>query len=1295
MNIKMDSKNKNINNNLKKNDNKNNMSMKLNSDIKEFEKFLNEHKKTETDEICTHTSFGHPWGSFYINDDDLDKFYELYIKILGKTNLHIVERPKTVGPLLIDIDLKFNDEFKERQYTIDDIKYVIKNTIVLLGKYYKLTKRMARSFVFEKNKPTYIEKNKTYKDGFHIVFPFMPISKSMRYLIITELTDLVENKNGFEHLSYCNDIKDVFDISIISRNGWFLYGSKKPENQMYVLTNVFAYNLEKEKNEYNKADLVTILSNRKYKEDDEIKIKDDVNIINLNKNISKILEKYEGVNNNKKKTKNKIVQNDSEENENNNNDNNNNNKKNKFVKNKKRGTNDINLAKKLVNVLSIKRAESYQDWIRVCWVLHNISDNLLETFIEFSKKSPTNFDKKACEKVWDAAKDGGLTISSLHMWAKQDNLDEYSKTMRESINELFEEAETGTEYDIAKVVFELYKHIYKCSSIKQNIWYEFQKHRWRSIESGHTLHTKISEELTTEFAHLGSSLYAKGAAAEGQERDGLLKRAEKVNKIILSLKKSGFKRSVLEESARLFFDQNFEELLDSNPNLIGFDNGIYDLKIGAFREGTPDDYVTYTVGYDYVEYSFEHPYVKALEEYFAKVMLERDMREYILTLLASYLDGNTEEQKLIIWTGGGCHAKGTKILMHNGSIKNVEDIKIGDKLMGDDSKQKLVKTLYRGKDAMYKVIPIKGDPYIVNKDHVLSLKATGIRNISWSGKKQRYKLIWHEKDKKNLPKACHKNFPIKYYNSKKEAYNEASKHKNILDMNPSVINKGDVIDIKIKDYLTIRNKLGKRNYFGFKIGIKFDEKKLPLDPYILGYWLGDGQLDNTGIGYAKSDINHFRNILKKYNLLKKNKYIPEDFKCNSRENRLKLLAGILDSDGYYQKYRNQYEIYQKSEKLINDIIYLARSLGFAAYKYETIKTCANTKKGSKKSIYFRTQIYGSGLEQIPTILNIKNKNIKRKKDPLLNGLNFEFVGIDNYYGFELDGNGRYLMEDMTVTHNSNGKSKTVEFYQQAFGNYCDVLPITVLTKKRGSSGAATPELANLKGKRFVVFQEPEGDDQIYVGFMKELTGSDYIYARPLFRDPIKFKPQFKLLLTCNKLPHISSTDGGTWRRLRVAPWESEFVDLDENGLKDGEKLKSNQFPKDFTLTEKMKLWKAAFMWYLVKKYYKIYKTLKLKEPEKVLSHTKKYKKQKDIYCEFLDENLEHTNNKKDFELFDTVYSYFRTWYRESYSNNCPIKKEFEEYLLTHDYQKKGRFIFGVKCVDDQKEENLLDEKEPN
>ena len=81
----------------------------------------------------------------------------------------------------------------------------------------------------------------------------------------------------------------------------------------------------------------------------------------------------------------------------------------------------------------------------------------------------------------------------------------------------------------------------------------------------------------------------------------------------------------------------------------------------------------------------------------------------------------------------GCHAKGAKILMHDGMVKPVENIKIGDMLMGPGGDVRFVTELHQGRDLMYQIIPVKGDPFIVNRKHILSLKRTNdhaICNIS-------------------------------------------------------------------------------------------------------------------------------------------------------------------------------------------------------------------------------------------------------------------------------------------------------------------------------------------------------------------------------------------------------------------------------------------------------------------------------------------------------------------------------------------------------------------------------------
>ena len=1123
-----------------------------------LENFMKLFKVVEKGGYHTHTAFGPPFGKFNIPEDKMEEFIGLYCDAMQHgCDLHIVERPRKNGPLLIDIDFNFDYKHNERLYREDDIKYVVGCANSIIRKYYKWDSKTILSFVFEKPNPSLRENKeqgtKEWKDGFQIVYPYMSISEGLRFLIIDNIKKKVNESKGFRHLPYINSIDDVFDTSVIKSNGWMMYGSRKDNGPWYTLSKIYncVYG-EIEIQNYKHRDLVRILSNRKFDDDSETELKNDLDTDKLEEEIENVLLEY-GVlkmDGKKKKDSNNrnnfkdddIVFDDDIENEETDecyerelSD--------EYVQddiesirteilNKRKECNkqkikqniakDINLAKKLIKLLSKERATRYHDWIKVGWTLHNISGNLLDTFKEFSKKAGKKYNEKSCEDVWNASRNEGqgLTMGSLRHWAKLDNEELYEELLTESVNELIIEAESGTEWDVAKVVYELYKEQYKCTSINHNVWYEFQDHRWVEVEAGYTLSTKISEELTKEFAILNSTYMRQMTKGKtGTSRDELLRKANNVLKIMNNLKKGGFKDRVIKECKNMFYDCDFEEKLDSNKNLIGFNNGVYDLIAGTFRPGIPDDLVSLTVGYDWEDYTENHEYVKGIKDYFSKIQREKDMREYILTLMASYVDGHTNKEQFVLWTGSGCHEAGTNILMYDGTIKKVENIGMGEKIMGDDYTPRIVKHLYRGRDKMYRIIQSDRQTYVVNGGHRLALKFTGEDEIILNEKKNRYEVSWYESD----------------------------------------------------EYCGI---IKKRKYF---------------------------HESDSGSGFKFFELNKQNaNIIKKGHLM----IIPVSAYLKLNENIKNVLCGFKSERG-----------------------------------------------------------------EIQANIIIDNQPIK-----------VEYSGDDEYYGFELSGNQRYLLDDLTVTANSNGKSKTVELFQLAFGEYCGVLPITVLTRKRGGSGAATPELAGLRGKRFVVFQEPENNDEIQVGLMKELTGGDTIYARPLFRDPIQYKPQFKLLLTCNKLPYIPSTDGGTWRRLRVSPWESEFVD--------DPKL-AHQFKKDYELLDKLELWKKAFLWYLLKVYYPIFKKHGLKEPSKVTQFTSKYKKQSDIFLEYIDGNLTITKDDKDCEPFDVLYAGFKCWYSESYSGKCPqAKKDLIEYLSNHDYKTDKRYLYGAKFNDfDDRNEN--------
>ena len=334
-------------------------------------------------------------------------------------------------------------------------------------------------------------------------------------------------------------------------------------------------------------------------------------------------------------------------------------------------------------------------------------------------------------------------------------------------------------------------------------------------------------------------------------------------------------------------------------------------------------------------------------------------------IVRDYMNLYTPYRGLLLYHGlgsGKCHAKNTPIMMSDGTIKMVQDIQVGDLLMGDDSTPRKVKSLARGRDKMYNVIPIKGEKYTVNEEHILCLKASGFPKLTANNK---FNIQWIENNQ----------FQSKTYNNLTEAeifFDDIKRNKNTCE---------NILEISIKNYLKLSKKM-KACLKGYKVPISFPEKELPIDPYLIGYCLG---------GNTSND-----------------RRIPLLYKCNSRKNRLKLLAGLLDGNG-----AKSFEFTHKNEKLLDDVIYLSRSLGFACYK----------KRGKTYTI----SIDGNCVEEIPrrsgsrTLtppLKTNGASLKVDKDVLVTGINVEYVNEDDYYGFMIDENCRYVMGDFTVTHNT-------------------------------------------------------------------------------------------------------------------------------------------------------------------------------------------------------------------------------------------------------------------------------------
>lgn len=345
-----------------------------------------------------------------------------------------------------------------------------------------------------------------------------------------------------------------------------------------------------------------------------------------------------------------------------------------------------------------------------------------------------------------------------------------------------------------------------------------------------------------------------------------------------------------------------------------------------------------------------------------------------------------------------CFARGTPVLMADGAIKPVETVRPGDLVMGPDSMPRTVKSLIKGSGQLYRVTPNKGDAWVCSENHILALR------------KQR---------------------------------------------------KSDPVFMTVKQFLGLSPRM-QRDHALFRAGA-IDFRTLPvLEPWLVGYWLGNGDSALQDLRVACDDAepsSEIGTIALRHGLkvsryaapgvtggsscrhlvissgkpghrtantllrhfcslgLKRHKHIPQAYKCAPHNDRRELLAGLIDSDGYVYPAGNSAgtaEFVNKNERLARDVAFVARSLGLAASV-----TCEDkaTPFNSKGARYWRVTISGD-LTQIPMRVGRKAPPQRAgQKNVLHTGFRIDAVERDEFFGFEVGSDHLFLLGDFTVVHN--------------------------------------------------------------------------------------------------------------------------------------------------------------------------------------------------------------------------------------------------------------------------------------
>jgi P4 family phage/plasmid primase-like protien len=663
-------------------------------------------KTRENPAVCTHTRIGSTdfnikGGSYHISDSDLPAFWTAYYNkiFVNKGREFLTERQITdqPSPLLIDLDFKYPYEITSRQHNDE--------TVMTILSYYLMELKTMVTFedgtpydiyVMHKANVNRVEDKNITKDGIHFIFGInldIPSKQILRQRMMPILKEELEN------VPIINSIDDVIDLSICrGTTNWQVYGSRKPGCDPYLLTHHYQVVIHHDDVEYiynppNKFDLENNIHklSARYRlfptldihpefqdEHDKYSMKSVNKLTQLVPSIETVKVEpsfnihepllYESI------------------------------------------TNAESLAEKIEGLMStltldeyyIKETHEYSqilpdrfyrsggshdDNTKLAFALKNTDDRLFLSWVMVRSKA-TDFSyteipmlRKRWDNSFNKCRDERLTRRSIIYWAKQENPVEYQKILERTTTYYIDQSMLdGSDWDLAMVVYQLYKDKYICANIEHKIWYSFMNHKWQKDQGGtlrivistevYRLYKKKLEPIALEKQQLQEMVELTKASMKDSDVtnkevydlktkfEDVKARYNKLIKIIEKLKNTLNKNHILVEAASLFYDSEFIQRADASPHMICFSNGVWDFNTNLFRPGIPQDYITKSTNIPYITESERDPsIISKVIQFMEQLFTSNGLNKYMWDHLASCLVGGNKNQTFNMYIGCGSNGK--------------------------------------------------------------------------------------------------------------------------------------------------------------------------------------------------------------------------------------------------------------------------------------------------------------------------------------------------------------------------------------------------------------------------------------------------------------------------------------------------------------------------------------------------------------------------------------------------------------------------------------------------------------